>query len=122
MNNTVLIVDDAVFMRRILKDILTKGGYKVVGEASNGLEAVDLYKKTKPDIVTMNIIMPVMTGIEALKIIMNMDSNAKVIICSATSKKSTVMEAISNGAKDFVVKPFDANRILESLKKVLNKG
>ncbi len=115
----ILIVDDAAFMRMMLKDILEKHGYQVVGEASNGLKAIELYKKDKPDIVTMDITMPEMDGIEALKEIMNFDPNANIIMCSAMGQQGMVMDAIKSGAKDFIVKPFQAERVIESVKKVL---
>jgi two-component system, chemotaxis family, chemotaxis protein CheY len=115
----VLIVDDAAFMRMMLKDILTKNGFQVVGEAPNGLKAVELYKAEKPDVVTLDITMPEMDGIQALKEIKTFDPNAKVIMCSAMGQQAMVMEAIKSGAKDFVVKPFQPERVLESLKKVL---
>lgn len=115
----VLIVDDAAFMRMMIKDILTKNGFEVVGEASNGVKAVELYKKEKPDIVTMDITMPDMDGIEAVKAIKGIDANAKVIMCSAMGQQSMVMDAIRAGAKDFIVKPFQADRVLEAITKVL---
>jgi len=119
MANKVLIVDDAAFMRMMIKDILEKNGYDVVGEASNGLVAVDLYKKEKPDVVTMDITMPDMDGIEAVKQIRTFDPNAKIIMCSAMGQQSMVMDAIKSGAKDFIVKPFQADRVLEAIKKVI---
>lgn len=115
----VLIVDDAAFMRMMLKDILTKNGYQIAGEAPNGLKAVELYKLEKPDVVTMDITMPEMDGIQALKEIKAVDPNARVIMCSAMGQQAMVMEAIKSGAKDFIVKPFQPERVLESLKKVL---
>ena len=115
----VLIVDDAAFMRMMIKDILEKNNFEVVGEASNGLIAVDLYKKEKPDVVTMDITMPDMDGIEAVKAIKAFDPNAKVIMCSAMGQLSMVMDAIKAGAKDFIVKPFQADRVLEAINKVL---
>ena len=119
MANKVLIVDDAAFMRMMIKDILEKNGYDVVGEASNGLVAVDLYKKEKPDVVTMDITMPDMDGIEAVKQIRTFDPNAKIIMCSAMGQQSMVMDAIKSGAKDFIVKPFQADRVLEAIKKAI---
>ena len=115
----VLIVDDAAFMRMMIKDILEKNGFEVVGEASNGIVAVDLYKKEKPDVVTMDITMPDMDGIEAVKAIKEFDPAAKVIMCSAIGQQSMVMDAIKAGAKDFIVKPFQADRVLEAINKVL---
>ena len=115
----VLIVYDAAFMRMMIKDILEKNGFEVVGEASNGQIAVDLYKKEKPDIVTMDITMPDMDGIEAVKQIRAFSPEAKIIMCSAMGQQSMVMDAIRAGAKDFIVKPFQADRVLEAVKKVL---
>lgn len=115
----VLIVDDATFMRMMVKDILEKNGYEVVGEAGNGLKAVEMYKAEKPDIVTMDITMPEMDGIEAVKAIKSFDPSAKIVMCSAMGQQSMVMDAIKAGAKDFIVKPFQADRVLEAVKKVL---
>ena len=115
----VLIVDDAAFMRMMIKDILEKNNFEVGGEASNGLMAVDLYKKEKPDVVTMDITMPDMDGIEAVKEIKAFDPNAKIIMCSAMGQQSMVMDAIKAGARDFIVKPFQADRVLEAINKVL---
>ena len=115
----VLIVDDAAFMRMMIKDILQKNGFEVVGEASNGVEAVNLYKKERPDVVTMDITMPDMDGIEAVKEIRTFDENAKIIMCSAMGQQSMVMDAIKSGAKDFIVKPFQADRVLEAIRKVI---
>lgn len=117
MAKKVLIVDDAVFMRMKLKDILEKNGYEVVGEAENGIEAVEKYKTENPDLVTMDITMPEMDGIEALKQIKAHDSGATVIMCSAMGQQSMVMDAIQAGAVDFIVKPFDTDRVIKSLDK-----
>ena len=118
MAKKVLIVDDAVFMRMKLKDILEKNGYQVVYEAQNGLEAIEKYKATQPDLVTMDITMPEMDGVEALKEIKAFDSNAKVLMCSAMGQQSMVMDAIRAGAVDFIVKPFDSDRVIKALDKV----
>ncbi|KMT21681.1 response regulator [Clostridium cylindrosporum] len=115
----VLIVDDAAFMRMMLKDILTKNGYEVIGEAPNGAKGVELYKAERPDVVTMDITMPEMDGIQALKEIKAIDPGATVIMCSAMGQQAMVMEAIKSGAKDFIVKPFQPERVMESFKKVL---
>lgn len=115
----VLIVDDAAFMRMMIKDILEKNGFEVVGDASNGLNGVELYKKEKPDIVTMDITMPEMDGIEAVKAIKAFDPAAKIIMCSAMGQQTMVMDAIRAGARDFIVKPFQSDRVLEAIKKVL---
>ena len=119
MGKKVLIVDDAAFMRMMLKDILTKNGYEVVGEAENGVKAVEKYKEVTPDLVTMDITMPEMDGISALKNIRSIDSNAKVVMCSAMGQQAMVIEAIQAGARDFIVKPFQADRVLEAVKKVI---
>lgn len=119
MANRVLIVDDAAFMRMMLKDMLQKNGYEIAGEASNGIKAVEVYKSEKPDVVTMDITMPDMDGIEAVKAIKKLDPNAKIIMCSAMGQQSMVMDAIKAGARDFIVKPFQADRVLEALKKVV---
>ncbi|AYE33455.1 response regulator [Clostridium septicum] len=115
----VLIVDDAAFMRMMVKDILEKNGFEIIGEACNGIEAVDIYMKEKPDVVTMDITMPDMDGIEAVKAIKKFDPNAKVVMCSAMGQQSMVMDAIKAGAKDFIVKPFQADRVLEAITKVI---
>lgn len=115
----VLIVDDAAFMRMMIKDILQKNGFEVIGEGSNGIEAVNLYKKERPDVVTMDITMPDMDGVEAVKEIRSFDPAAKIIMCSAMGQQSMVMDAIKSGAKDFIVKPFQADRVLEAIRKVV---
>ncbi|NLZ49055.1 MAG: response regulator [Clostridiales bacterium] len=115
----VLIVDDAAFMRMMIKDILEKNGYEVIGEANNGVKAVEMYKKEKPDVVTMDITMPDMDGIEAVRQIKAFDASAKIIMCSAMGQQTMVMDAIRAGAKDFIVKPFQADRVLEAIKKVV---
>ena len=122
MNNMavrVLVVDDAAFMRMMVKDILSKNGYEVVGEAENGMKAVEKYQELKPDLTTMDITMPEMDGIQALKNIKGADANACVIMCSAMGQQAMVIEAIQAGAKDFIVKPFQADRVLEAVKKVI---
>ncbi len=115
----VLIVDDAAFMRMMIKDILEKNGYDVVAEANNGIKAVEMYKREKPDVVTMDITMPDMDGIEAVKAIREFDPAAKIIMCSAMGQQSMVMDAIRAGAKDFVVKPFQPDRVLEAISKII---
>ncbi len=115
----VMIADDAAFMRAVLKDILTSAGYEIVAEATNGSEAVDYYQQHKPDIVTMDITMPKMDGLEALKKIKALDPAAKVVMCTAMGQQAMVIESIQAGAKDFIVKPFQPQRVLEALKKVL---
>ncbi|ACT02075.1 MULTISPECIES: response regulator [Paenibacillus] len=119
MANRILIVDDAAFMRMMIRDILTKNGYEVVGEAQDGAQAVEKYKELKPDLITMDITMPEMDGISALKEIKKLDGNAKVIMCSAMGQQAMVIDAIQAGAKDFIVKPFQADRVIEAIKKTL---
>ena len=117
MSKRVLIVDDAVFMRMKLKDILEKNGYEVVAEAQNGIEAIEKYKAENPDLVTMDITMPELDGVAALKEIKKINPNAKVIMCSAMGQQSMVMDAIQAGAIDFIVKPFETDRVIKSLDK-----
>ncbi len=119
MSKKILIVDDAAFMRMMLKNILSQNGYEIAGEASNGLEAVTLYKELKPDLVTMDITMPEMDGITAVKEIKKIDPEAKIIMCSAMGQQAMVIESIQAGAKDFIVKPFQPDRVLEAVRKVL---
>ncbi len=115
----IMVVDDAAFMRMMLKDILTKGGYEVVGEAENGLKAVDKYKELTPDLVLMDITMPELDGIGAVRQIKGIDPGAKIIMCSAMGQQAMVLESIQAGAKDFIVKPFQADRILEAVSKAV---
>lgn len=115
----VLIVDDAAFMRMMIKDILSKNGYEVVGEAENGQKAVEKFQELKPDLTTMDITMPEMDGITAVKEIKKIDANAKVIMCSAMGQQAMVIEAIQCGAWDFIVKPFQPDRVLEAVRKVI---
>jgi two-component system, chemotaxis family, chemotaxis protein CheY len=120
MAHKIMIVDDAAFMRMMIKDILTKNGYEVVAEAADGAQAVELYKEHQPDLVTMDITMPEMDGIAALKAIKQINANAKVIMCSAMGQQAMVIDAIQAGAKDFIVKPFQADRVLEAIGKTLS--
>ena len=119
MAKNILICDDAAFMRMMIKDILTKNGYNIAGEAENGLKAVEKYNETKPDLVMMDITMPEMDGIQALKKIKAGDPSANVIMCSAMGQQAMVIESIQSGAKDFIVKPFDKDRVLEAVKKAI---
>ncbi len=119
MAKNILICDDAAFMRMMIKDILTKNGYNIAGEAENGLKAVEKYNELKPDLVLMDITMPEMDGIQALKQIKSVDPSASIIMCSAMGQQAMVIEAIQSGAKDFIVKPFQAERVLEAVKKVV---
>lgn len=122
MSKRILVVDDAAFMRMMIKNILSKNGYEIVGEAENGKDAIELYKKLKPDLVTMDITMPEMNGIEGVKAILEFDPNAKIIMCSAMGQQAMVMEAIQVGAKDFIVKPFQQERILQAIGRVLARA
>ena len=119
MAKNILICDDAAFMRMVIKDILTKNGCNIVGEAENGAKAVEKYAELKPDLVLMDITMPEMDGIEALKKIKAADANASIIMCSAMGQQAMVIESIQSGAKDFIVKPFQADRVLEAVQKVV---
>lgn len=120
MGKKILIVDDAAFMRMMIKDILTKNDYEVVGEAENGLKAVEKYKDLTPDLVIMDITMPEMDGIQAVKAIKKLNSEAKIIMCSAMGQQAMVIESIQSGARDFIVKPFQAERVIEAVRKVLS--
>lgn len=116
---SVLICDDAIFMRRMISDILSQAGYTVAGEAANGVQAVEMYRKLKPDLVTMDIVMPDMGGIDAVKAIIGEDPEARILMCSAMGQQALVIEAIEAGARDFVVKPFQPGRVLEAVQRVL---
>ena len=119
MSKSVLICDDAIFMRTMVGDILTQAGYDVVGEAETGLQAVERFRELRPDLVTMDIVMPDMGGIDAVREIVKLDPEAKVLMCSAMGQQALVVEAIQAGAKDFVVKPFQPSRVLEAVTRVL---
>ena len=119
MAKKILITDDALFMRVTLKNILVANGYEVTGEATNGAEAVDKYAALKPDLVLMDITMPIMDGITATRTIKNSDPNANVVMCTAMGQKNMVIEALQAGAKDFIVKPFQPDRVLQSIKKLI---
>jgi two-component system chemotaxis response regulator CheY len=119
MGKRVLIVDDAAFMRMMIKDILSKNGYEVVGEAENGAKAIDKFKELTPDLTLMDITMPEMDGIAAVKAIKAFDANAKIVMCSAMGQQAMVIESIQAGARDFIVKPFQAERVLEAVRKVV---
>jgi len=116
---SVLIADDAAFMRMMIKNILTEAGYEIAGEAENGAVAVAKYKELKPDLTTMDITMPEMDGLQALKEIRGADPSACVVMCSAMGQQSMVIESIQAGAKDFIVKPFQPDRVLEAIQKAL---
>jgi two-component system chemotaxis response regulator CheY len=115
----VLVVDDAAFMRKMVSDALAKGGHEVVGEASNGVEAIARFEELKPDLMTLDITMPEKDGLSALADIMGADPSARVVMCSALGQESKVLEAIKLGAKDFVVKPFKPDRVIEAVGKAL---
>jgi two-component system chemotaxis response regulator CheY len=115
----VLVVDDAAVMRKMVPDALTKGGHDVIGEAGNGTEAVDRWQELRPDLTTLDITMPEKDGLAALKEIISIDPAARVIMCSALGQESKVLESIKLGAKDFVVKPFQADRVLDAVSKAL---
>jgi len=119
VSHTILVCDDAIFMRTMIGDILTGAGYEVVGEAETGVQAVDQYSRLKPDLVTMDIVMPEMGGIDAVREIRRLDPDAKILMCSAMGQQALVVEAIQAGARDFVVKPFQPSRVLEAVQRVL---
>ncbi len=119
MSKRVLVVDDAAFMRMMIKDVLSKNGYEIVGEAENGLKAIEKYKELTPDLVLMDITMPEMDGIEAVKNIKQLDPGAKIVMCSAMGQQAMVIESIQAGARDFIVKPFQQDRVLEAVRKVI---
>ncbi len=119
MANGILVVDDAAFMRMMIKDVLSKNGFTICGEAENGAKAIEKYKELNPELVIMDITMPEVDGIQAVKEIKKVNSSAKIIMCSAMGQQAMVIEAIQAGAKDFIVKPFQAERIIEAVRKVL---
>ncbi len=119
MDNKILIVDDAAFMRMMIKDTLKKNGYENLLEAADGEIAVQTYKAEKPDLVILDITMPNKNGLDALKEIRQMDPNAKIVMCSAMGQESMVVEAIRSGARDFIVKPFKAERVLKTVQGIL---
>ncbi len=122
MPPTILIVDDGLFMRMMIKDILSRGGFEVVGEAEDGAEAVKKYEELEPDLVTMDIVMPGMDGIEAVREILKVDSDAVVLMCSAMGQQPLVVEALEAGATDFIVKPFQPSKVVEAVQKALGGG
>jgi len=117
----VLIVDDAIFMRKMISDILVENGMEVIGEADTGVKGVERYVELRPDLVTMDIIMPEMNGIDAVRKIVEFDSQAKIVMCSALGQQALVQEAITAGAKDFLIKPFNAARVVEVITKVFSQ-
>ncbi len=119
MAKSVLICDDAAFMRMMIRDILTKNGFVVAAEAENGVKAIEKYQETHPDLVLMDITMPEMDGIQALKEIRKLNANAQVVMCSAMGQQAMVIESIQAGARDFIVKPFQADRVIDAVRKAL---
>lgn len=119
MAQRIMLVDDASFMRMMLKNILVGSGYEVIGEAENGAKAIEQFKALKPDLVIMDIIMPEMGGIDAVREIVKTNPSAKILMCSSMGQQSLVVEAIQAGAKDFIVKPFQPSNVLEAVKKAL---
>jgi len=119
VSKNILLVDDAAFMRMMLKDILTKNGYNIVGEAENGVQAIEKFKELQPDLAILDITMPEMDGIQAAKGIKAAHPDALIIMCSAMGQQSMVVESIQAGARDFIVKPFQPNRVLEAVQKVI---
>ena len=115
----MLVCDDAIFMRTMISDILSQAGYQIIGEAETGSQAVQKYRELKPDLVTMDIVMPDMSGIEAVREICKEDPDARILMCSAMGQQALVVEAIQAGAKDFVVKPFQPSRVLEAVQRLL---
>ena len=119
MGHSVLVCDDAIFMRTMISDILSQAGFEIVGEAESGVQAVQQYRNLRPDLVTMDIVMPDMGGIDAVREICKEDPAARILMCSAMGQQALVVEAIQSGAKDFVVKPFQPSRVLEAVQRVL---
>jgi two-component system chemotaxis response regulator CheY len=115
----VLVVDDAAFMRKMVSDALAKGGHEVIGQAGNGVEAIAQFRELRPDLMTLDITMPEKDGLATLKDVMELDPGAKVIMCSALGQESKVLESIKLGAKDFVVKPFQPDRVIDAVAKAL---
>jgi len=122
MKGRVLVADDAAFMRQMIRDILEAEGLEVVGEAVDGVEAVEQFERLHPDLVTMDIVMPRCSGIDAVKRILEKDAGARIVMCSALGQETLVMEAVQAGAKDFIVKPFKPESVAATLRKVLEKA
>ena len=117
----ILVVDDAKFLRVTLGSIMKNAAHDVVGEAENGEEAIQQFKELKPDLITMDITMPIMNGIDAIKEIIRLDDTVKIVVCSAVGQKKVVVEAIEAGAKDFIVKPFNESHVLDTINRVLER-
>ncbi len=122
MKPRVLVVDDAIFMRKMIADILEGSGMEIVGEADTGAVAVEKYAELSPDLVTMDIIMPEMNGIDAVKNIIASDPQANIVMCSALGQQALVQDALGAGAKDFLIKPFNPSRVVEVVTKILNQA
>jgi len=116
--NRLLVVDDALFMRKLIGGVAAEAGWEVVGEAADGAQGVSLYRELRPDLVTMDLVMPIMGGIEALRAIRALDPEARVIVVTALDQKQAVADAIQGGALDFIVKPFDRGRMIGLLQKL----
>lgn len=116
---TILLADDLAFIKMIQKEVLEKGGFEVVGEAVDGMDAIEKYRKLKPDVVLMDITMPKMDGLNSIKVIKQMDPGCRIIVCSALGQQQLIIEAIRLGAKDFVVKPFEPERLIKAIQKAL---
>lgn len=119
MSARILVVDDAAFMRHLVKRCLTQGGFEIVGEASNGAEAADKYKDLKPDLVTLDMVMPEVDGLEAIRRIRALDGKARIVVVSAVDQRENLLEAIRLGASDYIVKPFDAERVTSAVNRAL---
>ncbi len=119
---SILVADDASFMRQMIREIVEAEGFEVVGEAADGVEAVEQFKKLQPDVVTMDIVMPRRSGIDAVKSIIALDPSARVVMCSALGQETLVTEALEAGARDFIVKPFKPESVVETLRKVVEKS
>ena len=121
MSKRILIVDDAAFMREMLRDILADSGYEIVGEAADGEQAVSMFREVQPDLVTLDIVMPRKSGLEALREIRGLDPGARIVMCSARGQEAMVMEALEAGAQDFIVKPFKPDQALGIIEKAISK-
>jgi two-component system chemotaxis response regulator CheY len=119
MSKSVLIVDDVAFVRKTLSEMLTAADYHVVGEAQDGVQAIEMFSRLRPDIVTMDIVMPKLSGIDATRQIMKKDKDARIVIITAIGQENFVMEAINVGARDYILKPFKSDEVLRTLERVL---
>lgn len=122
MKPRVLIVDDALFMRNMLRDIFSRGGFEVVGEAGDGEEAVTQFQQLRPDLVTLDIVMPKVTGLQALRQIIALDPEACIVMCSALGQEALILEAVEGGAQDFIIKPFREQQVLAIANRLCNVG